>query len=267
MAPTIKIVNTNRNVSHWNLENGYDSGNSEVGYPIRASNPTGFFDIGLVTNIEHRQVECRGAVQGFRLNLNVPGEAVELPSYGLQAHFSEMCRIWMRPKFTTTSEGLRKYNPDHRGCFFNDERRLRFFKTYTKNSCDLECLANFTVMHCGCVHFSMPSESKSFVSITFLHYPCCINTLQVSSHLRKQNNESLRLFKYQVLQRSEMDIRGWRSEIPIRKIISSELQLLAWMHVNWIRSAYWASSNRSKDGNWVEYYIFYFFVFFAVRLN
>lgn len=171
MAPEMMIVNNNRNVSHWNLESGYESGYSEIGYPIRASNPNGFFDIGLVTNVENRQVKCRGAVQGFRLSLTVPGEAVQLPPYGLQAHFSEMCRIWMKPKLTTTSDGLRKYKPSRRGCYFNDERRLRFFKTYTKNNCDIECLANFTLSHCGCVQFSMPSNLLfSFYLIAFFLY-------------------------------------------------------------------------------------------------
>lgn len=158
MAPGMMIARTNRNVSHWNLEDGYEIETNGKEYPIRASNPNGFFSIVLSTSIQNRQSECNGVVQGFKLSLNVPGEAADLPLYGYQALLSEICRIMIKPTLTTTSKGLSKYEPKQRGCFFSTERQLRFFKTYTQNNCEFECLANFTVMHCGCVHFSMPSK-------------------------------------------------------------------------------------------------------------
>ena len=36
-----------------------------------------------------------------------------------------------------------------------DEKNLEFFKTYTKSSCEQECLADQTLMKCGCVQFFM----------------------------------------------------------------------------------------------------------------
>lgn len=69
----------------------------------------------------------------------------------------EQMEVTIKPTITTTSNGLRSYDPNLRQCYFNDERRLRFFKVYSKNNCELECLANFTKKVCQCVKFSMPS--------------------------------------------------------------------------------------------------------------
>lgn len=58
----------------------------------------------------------------------------------------------------TTSDGLKHYLPNRRQCFFNKERFLRYFKVYTQQNCELECLANYTMQQCGCVKFSMPRD-------------------------------------------------------------------------------------------------------------
>jgi hypothetical protein len=55
-----------------------------------------------------------------------------------------------------TNENLRKFKPNIRNCYFENERELKFFTNYTKNNCDFECMTNFTLKTCGCVHFSMP---------------------------------------------------------------------------------------------------------------
>lgn len=69
----------------------------------------------------------------------------------------EGVRIKLKPTLIMTSETLRSYDPNVRGCLFNSESHLRFFKTYTQNNCETECLANYTNKKCGCVKFSMPS--------------------------------------------------------------------------------------------------------------
>jgi amiloride-sensitive sodium channel len=51
---------------------------------------------------------------------------------------------------------LRKFSPQIRECYFESERKLKFFKSYTKAHCDYECMTNYTLKVCGCVKFSMP---------------------------------------------------------------------------------------------------------------
>jgi amiloride-sensitive sodium channel len=64
--------------------------------------------------------------------------------------------LFLHPKSFRTNENMKKFQPKIRGCYFENERKLKFFKIYTKAHCDLECMTNFTLKFCGCVHFSMP---------------------------------------------------------------------------------------------------------------
>lgn len=51
---------------------------------------------------------------------------------------------------------IRELNTSRRNCYFNKERYLRFYKTYTPHNCQLECLSNYTVAKCGCGSYSLP---------------------------------------------------------------------------------------------------------------
>ena len=56
---------------------------------------------------------------------------------------------------------MKNYPPDKRHCYFPEERKLRFFNSYTKAHCDYECFANYTLNRCGCVKFSMPRANDT----------------------------------------------------------------------------------------------------------
>lgn len=58
-------------------------------------------------------------------------------------------------------EGMRKFTPISRGCYFEGEKQLKFFKTYTKYHYEFECMTNYTLEECGCVKFSMPRNSNT----------------------------------------------------------------------------------------------------------
>lgn len=53
-------------------------------------------------------------------------------------------------------DALRSFSPQLRNCYFEGEKVLKYFKTYTKAMCEYECNTNFTLSVCGCVQFSMP---------------------------------------------------------------------------------------------------------------
>lgn len=56
-----------------------------------------------------------------------------------------------------------------RNCYLKHERQLKFFKIYTKNNCEQECLSNFTVKTCGCAQFYMISELISYFWIILIN--------------------------------------------------------------------------------------------------
>lgn len=161
MAPEMMIVKNNPSIEYWNIEDGYKdiSINITSIYPYRVfgAGISYGLEIGLVIHKMMLDYVCRGPIQGFKILLHMPGEMPQLSKY-IRVPNGNGVLISVKPQIIITSKSLQKYNPNRRGCFFNSERKLQFFKLYTQQKCELECLANFTQSLCGCVKFSMPSK-------------------------------------------------------------------------------------------------------------
>ncbi|RZF31943.1 hypothetical protein LSTR_LSTR011540, partial [Laodelphax striatellus] len=54
------------------------------------------------------------------------------------------------PQLTSTSENLRLWTPEARGCYYSHERKLKFYSTYTIHNCDIECEAEMIYNECNC---------------------------------------------------------------------------------------------------------------------
>jgi acid-sensing ion channel, other len=46
------------------------------------------------------------------------------------------------PEIIRTDADLKSYEPKKRGCFFEGEKKLKYFKVYTRRNCESECLAD-----------------------------------------------------------------------------------------------------------------------------
>ncbi|XP_013104729.2 pickpocket protein 28-like [Stomoxys calcitrans] len=150
--PKLKDVTGN-----WSLDNGY-IGQGFNAYPQRSvlsSARNGLFAVmmGQERNFDNT---CRSLKQGYKVFLNSP-ESVPLTTgnYILVPHDDEVL-VSVLPQYITSTENLLQFGPDKRQCYFNNERYLRFFKSYSQSNCQIECLANFTINKCGCAKFWMP---------------------------------------------------------------------------------------------------------------
>lgn len=56
-----------------------------------------------------------------------------------------------------------------RQCYFQKEKYLRYFRSYTQSNCELECLTNYTLKSCGCVKFYMPRIASTPVCGLGMH--------------------------------------------------------------------------------------------------
>lgn len=112
---------------------------------------------------------CRNA-QGIKVLLHNPADVPNFTKNFFRIQFGQEVLVSVKPKMITTSDELRDYDPNRRGCYFNGERQLRFFKMYTQNNCELECLSNYTKNECGCVKFS--SQSREPYIYVFIEN-CC----------------------------------------------------------------------------------------------
>lgn len=66
-----------------------------------------------------------------------------------------------------TDKALRNWKPHERGCYFDHERQLRFFRIYTAINCDAECGANFTFYKCQCNFISQPRKFFKLIMYLF----------------------------------------------------------------------------------------------------
>lgn len=167
MSRDMMYIEDRPNATNWTLESGYQVAGSERTYPIRVF--SSYHKAALSFNLRSFDTDvefvCRTLVPGFRIYLHTPGEILQSDDISFRVPFSEEIRIAIKPRLTTTAEGLRSYDSKLRRCFFNSERQLRFFKYYSANNCRTECLANYTLEQCECVKFSMPSNFNKFTKI------------------------------------------------------------------------------------------------------
>lgn len=163
------IAKTNPKISSWSWDDGYKNDWDIRSYPYRAFNALseGSLDFKFRLHTRDKHVHfnnCRHS--GFEVYLHMPGETTIMARQSFRFDLNDTVKILIKPSLITTSNGLRSYRPNQRGCFFNFERQLRFLKMYTQSNCEAECLVNYTLKKCGCVKYSMPSNMQN---VTFLH--------------------------------------------------------------------------------------------------
>lgn len=160
MAPEMMTLTDQSNFSNWNIETGYNTESKDESYPIRvfSAQKNSALQFNLRSFEEDVEYVCRTLVPGYKLFLHTPGDVLKSNDLSIRVPFSEEIQISIKPELITTSEGLRKYSIENRQCFFNTERQLNFFKLYSEDKCEIECLANYTLKMCDCVKFSEPSN-------------------------------------------------------------------------------------------------------------
>lgn len=67
-----------------------------------------------------------------------------------------------------TRVDLELWPPEQRQCFFEGEKKLKFFKIYTKVNCEHECLSELTLNSCNCVPFYMIRKIQSLFRIVLV---------------------------------------------------------------------------------------------------
>ncbi|RZC35323.1 ASC domain containing protein, partial [Asbolus verrucosus] len=148
------------NATNWSLEGGYTS---DAGYPSRTFSAA--VSKGLSLNIflpdDDLDLACISSVRGYKILVHAPTDIPLLGEEYIRVSLSQSVVVVIQPYMITTSSSIKKYSPKKRGCYFREERYLKYFQTYTAESCKLECLTNFTLEFCGCVHFFMPRENNT----------------------------------------------------------------------------------------------------------
>jgi len=150
--------------SDWFLEKEYSSMKVDV-YPKRVfgAGVQAGLTIELKINKSHLGFECKKGLQGFRLAFHTAVETPQLSKNFYNIPLREQTVLSVTPKMMYTSKDLNNYDPKSRQCYLRNERKLKFFKIYSKANCELECLSQFVFKQCKCVEFSMPHDNETAV--------------------------------------------------------------------------------------------------------
>lgn len=130
-------------------------------YPYRSYHHPSVDAMKLVLKNYKEFIQDREPYQtGYTFLLHAPDDVPNFHWRTYQRSIRDIkdATILITPNVVTTTNELRNYRPERRSCYYTDERYLKFYKIYTQNNCDLECLTNFTLSYCGCVKFSMPRK-------------------------------------------------------------------------------------------------------------
>lgn len=74
-----------------------------------------------------------------------------------------LVEIFIIPKVFVSDPGLKAIEAEKRGCFFDGERQLKFFKSYSARKCQLECFSDASARLCGCVPFDLVRDQETRV--------------------------------------------------------------------------------------------------------
>lgn len=147
--------------SSWSLDGGYEDDDlNTYPYPAISQYRDSLKIILKTTDIDLDYV-CPGSYQGFKVYFHLPGDFPSISGKHLFVPIRDDVIVATTASVNKISENLRKYKPSQRKCFLAHEKPLKFFRSYTRNACDMECLSNFTLNACGCVKFSMVRENST----------------------------------------------------------------------------------------------------------
>lgn len=157
----------------WTVERGYFTENAS--YPARFVS-RGEFHIQLKLNQKDGDNSCGSMYIFVHLPSEIPTAFHKFSILG----YGSRSTVFIRAISQRTSNALRNYSPEVRKCFFDGEKKLKFFKSYSMAHCQLECLAEATLRKCGCTQFWMP-RSKTTRVCRYSEMNC-VNSLSTEQH-------------------------------------------------------------------------------------
>lgn len=110
------------------------------------------------TNAGAKKV-CSNSSSGFMLDMHSSVDIPKVSNRVLKIPLNQELLVAVRPNVMTTSELLVDYSSEVRQCYFDGEKKLKFFQSYTQLNCELESLTNFTLGICGCIRIGMPFDN------------------------------------------------------------------------------------------------------------
>ncbi|KAL1492018.1 hypothetical protein ABEB36_012522 [Hypothenemus hampei] len=151
--------------SNWSLDRGYSHDSGIDAYPRRAlfAGATNGLDVYFYEKLNVKDPLCKWPLQGFKVILHTPSTVPRLSQEHLYLPLNKLLIGAIKPVVVNTSDQVKELKSLKRKCYFQNESSLRYFKEYTQNNCELDCLTRYTLYLCGCVAFYMPMDNVTTI--------------------------------------------------------------------------------------------------------
>ncbi|XP_039434647.1 pickpocket protein 28-like [Culex pipiens pallens] len=179
IVPDSILSNATKSLENWSLQSGYANyGVFLKYYPRPAVDLSGRYHLKLKLkfNETFRDDECGDSAQ-VTIFLHNPADFPGKGKNGVQVRSSEVVDVTIKPTALHTCPYMNYYPAQSTKCYFEGKRYLRFFRTYTKDNCELECRTNYFLQKKKCVLAYMPRDSNAKL---------CNNSYQSDDQLDKE---------------------------------------------------------------------------------
>ncbi|XP_073844138.1 pickpocket protein 28-like [Musca autumnalis] len=178
---------------NWHINEPVDW-NPEAGYPKKL--PTKFFPrktqgtgismgLSLILNAEVDEYYCSSSGgAGFKINLASPIDRPLISEGGVIVPLGSETRFRLEALLTESSPEIRSLDRHRRQCLFFNEEPLIYYRYYTRDHCENECLSAYLIERCGCIPYYLPPLSNN---CTF----CNVSRLFCIERAKQQFNQTI----------------------------------------------------------------------------
>lgn len=94
-------------------------------------------------------------LEGVLAVIHSPDELITQSSHHFYMRDHMRYEFSITPDIVSIADELKSWPVAERNCFLSGEKNLEFYRIYTKNNCEQECLSIAAYKTCGCLPFFM----------------------------------------------------------------------------------------------------------------
>ncbi|XP_025191376.1 pickpocket protein 28-like, partial [Melanaphis sacchari] len=152
----------NKNQTAWTPETGYRQNATPFDIPWRVTGDTVDNAVRLIFDLANKNLGdyCPKRDSGLTLFVHSPADVPVGIQPTAYVTGSSLLSVALYMTIIRTSYKINTWTPKLRNCYFQHEKKLKFFKIYTLHNCEIECRANNTFNICGCNAYFQPRDQE-----------------------------------------------------------------------------------------------------------
>ncbi|XP_058451931.1 pickpocket protein 28 [Malaya genurostris] len=157
----------------WTPEGGFVGVKTNQTFPRAIAGTGAHMGLTVVLDANVNDYFCSStSSQGFKMLLHNPTETPKMAEYSQYINVGTENRVIVYPKLSDASYLIRKVAQSQRQCVFANEANLSYYRTYSRNNCEMECEARLVQENCGCVLYYMPKLQEDTKICNKADAPC-----------------------------------------------------------------------------------------------